>query len=79
MKTPDSISKARQKLWQVIGLWEQKQRELPSNQGLMFVEREEINRKLLFIKAEIAKLKADADKLRRGSPAQRLAGFATTG
>lgn len=60
-------------------MWEQKRRELPMIHGLTLAEKEEHTRKLLFIEAEIKKLKILAGKLRTGTPAQRLAGFATQG
>lgn len=75
MKTPDSISKARQKLFTELNLWEQKRTEVSLNQSHI----EEKAQKLAFIEAEIAKLKAEVLELRTGTYAQRLAGFANPG
>jgi hypothetical protein len=75
MKTKDSISKKRQKIYQEIAFWEARERD--SRAGLALTEAAQATREKVvnFCRQEIAKRRKDARALERGTKAQRLAGW----
>ena len=70
-KTSDVISKKRQRLWQEIDFWRAREREVRVNS----LWTQDTQAKIQFCRQEVAKRQKELSEIKRGTVAQRNAGW----
>ena len=70
-KTSDVISKKRQRLWQEIDFWRAREREVRVNS----LWPQNTQAKIQFCRQEVAKRQKELFEIKRGTAAQRNAGW----